>query len=110
MISTATPPLRIPARTGGTRRPRNPQEDQESDTRALRQQPGVPNRDGFQRQSEGRTRRHQEQATSADSTTSFIHPWALRQAHENLRGPRRSNALGLPDEVWFGIIERQAIR
>ena len=25
-------------------------------------------------------------------------------------GPRRSNALGLPDEVWFGIIERQAIR
>ena len=55
-------------------------------SRALRQQPGVPNRDGFQRQSEGRTRRYQEQATSADDTHSFIH-WALRRAHENLREP-----------------------
>ena len=27
-----------------------------------------------------------------------------------LRGPRRSNAPGLPDETWFGIITRQAIR
>jgi len=26
-----------------------------------------------------------------------------------LRGPRRSSAPGLPDEVWFSIIERQAI-
>ena len=25
-------------------------------------------------------------------------------------GPWRSNAPGLPDEVWFGIIERQAVR
>ncbi len=28
---------------------------------------------------------------------SFIYPWALRQAHDHLRGPRRSNVLGLPD-------------
>ncbi|MFV2013566.1 hypothetical protein ACFHVG_27720, partial [Micromonospora sp. LOL_027] len=27
-----------------------------------------------------------------------------------LRGPRRSNAPGLPDEIFFGIITRQAIR
>ncbi|MFV2110403.1 hypothetical protein ACFHWU_28040, partial [Micromonospora sp. LOL_015] len=27
-----------------------------------------------------------------------------------LRGPRRSNAPGLPDEIWFGTITRQAIR
>ena len=32
------------------------------------------------------------------------------RARPVLRGPRRSNAPGLPDEVWFGIIERQAIR
>ena len=33
-----------------------------------------------------------------------------KRARPVLRGPRRSNAPGLPDEVWFGIIERQAIR
>ena len=27
-----------------------------------------------------------------------------------LRGPRRSNAPGLPDEIWFGILTRQSIR
>jgi hypothetical protein len=32
------------------------------------------------------------------------------RARPVLRGPWRSNAPGLPDEVWFGIIERQAIR
>src|SRR5664279_602526 len=89
MISTATPPLRIP-RTGLDTPPAEPARNQESETRALRQQPGVPNRDGFQRQSEGRTHRHQEHTTSADDTHSFIHPWALRQAHENLREPERS--------------------
>ena len=34
----------------------------------------------------------------------------MRQHHDHLRGPRRSNAPGLPDEIWFGIITRQAIR
>jgi hypothetical protein len=34
----------------------------------------------------------------------------VKRARPVLRGPRRSNAPGLPDEVWFGIIERQAIR
>ncbi len=28
---------------------------------------------------------------------SFICPWALRQAHEHLRGAGRSNTPGLPD-------------
>jgi hypothetical protein len=32
-----------------------------------------------------------------------------KRARPVLRGPRRSNAPGLPDEVWFSIIERQAI-
>ena len=42
-------------------------------SRALRQQPGVPNRDGFQRQSEGRTRRYQEQGDVSGRHTQF-HP------------------------------------
>ena len=33
-----------------------------------------------------------------------------KRARPVLRGPRRSNAPGLPDEIFFGIIERQAIR
>ena len=33
-----------------------------------------------------------------------------KRARPVLRGPRRSNAPGLPDETWFGIITRQAIR
>jgi len=33
----------------------------------------------------------------------------VKAARAVLRGPRRSNAPGLPDEVSFGIIERQAI-
>ncbi|MDW5327131.1 hypothetical protein [Plantactinospora sp. KLBMP9567] len=33
-----------------------------------------------------------------------------KRARPVLRGPRRSNAPGLPDEIWFGIITRQAIR
>ncbi len=39
----------------------------------------------------------------------MLEPVARRRAWPVLRGPRRSNALGLPDEVWFGIIEKQAI-
>jgi hypothetical protein len=37
-------------------------------------------------------------------------PCAVNAASTVLRGPRRSNALGLPDETWFGIITRQSIR
>ena len=33
-----------------------------------------------------------------------------KRARPVLRGPRRSNAPGLPDEVFFSIITRQAIR
>jgi hypothetical protein len=33
-----------------------------------------------------------------------------KRAWPVLRGPRRSNAPGLPDETWFGAITRQAIR
>jgi hypothetical protein len=33
-----------------------------------------------------------------------------KRAWPVLRGPRRSNAPGLPDETWFGVITRQAIR
>jgi hypothetical protein len=33
-----------------------------------------------------------------------------KRARPVLRGPRRSNAPGLPDEIWLGIITRQAIR
>ncbi len=32
-----------------------------------------------------------------------------KRARPVLRGPRRSNAPGLPDETWFGIITRQSI-
>jgi hypothetical protein len=32
-----------------------------------------------------------------------------KRARPVLRGPRRSDVPGLPDEVWFSIIERQAI-
>ena len=32
------------------------------------------------------------------------------RARPVLRGPRRSNAPGLPDEIWNGIITRQLIR
>ena len=33
-----------------------------------------------------------------------------KRARPVLRGPRRGNAPGLPDEIFFGIITRQAIR
>ena len=33
-----------------------------------------------------------------------------KRARPVLRGPRRSNAPGLPDEIFFGVITRQAIR
>ena len=33
-----------------------------------------------------------------------------KRAWPVLRGPRRSNAPGLPDETWFGVITRHAIR
>jgi len=40
----------------------------------------------------------------------LLEPVARKRARPVLRGPRRSNAPGLPDEVFFGIITRQAIR
>ena len=33
-----------------------------------------------------------------------------KRARPVLRGPRRSNAPGLPAEIWFGNITRQSIR
>jgi len=33
-----------------------------------------------------------------------------KRARPVLRGPRRSNAPGLPAEIFFGVITRQAIR
>ncbi len=44
------------------------------------------------------------------SLQGLLEPVARRRARPVLRGPRRSNALGLPDEIFFGIITRQAIR
>ncbi len=41
---------------------------------------------------------------------SLLEPVARKRARPVLRGPRRSNAPGLPDEIFFGIITRQAIR
>jgi hypothetical protein len=40
----------------------------------------------------------------------LLEPVARKRARPVLRGPRRSNAPGLPDEIFFGIITRQAIR
>src|SRR5207249_3053390 len=40
----------------------------------------------------------------------LLEPVARKRARPVLRGPWRSNAPGLPDEVFFGIITRQAIR
>jgi len=42
-----------------------------------------------------------EGETSADDAPSFIHPWALRQTHENLRGDRRGNPPVLPGEANY---------
>jgi hypothetical protein len=44
------------------------------------------------------------------SLQGLLEPVARKRARPVLRGPRRSNAPGLPHEVWFSIIERQAIR
>jgi hypothetical protein len=35
---------------------------------------------------------------------------ARKRARPVLRGPRRSNAPGLPDERWFGFLTEQKIR
>ena len=34
----------------------------------------------------------------------------MRQHHDHLRGPRRSNAPGLPDERWFGLLTDKQLR
>lgn len=33
-----------------------------------------------------------------------------KRARPVLRGPRRSNAPGLPDEQWFGVLTRRLLR
>jgi hypothetical protein len=44
------------------------------------------------------------------SHQGLLEPVARKRARPVLRGPWRSNAPGLPDEIFFGIITRQAIR
>jgi hypothetical protein len=40
----------------------------------------------------------------------LLEPVARKRAWPVLRGPRRSNALGLPDEIWFSILTRKVLR
>jgi hypothetical protein len=40
----------------------------------------------------------------------LLEPVAWKAGTAGSEGPRRSNAPGLPDEIFFGIITRQAIR
>ena len=41
--------------------------------------------------------------------TGLLEPVARKRAWPVLRGPRRSNALGLPDEIFFSIIQRKVV-
>jgi hypothetical protein len=54
----------------------------------------------------------QQARTSKPSMShqGLLEPAARKRARPVLRGPWRSNVPGLPDELWFGIITRQAIR
>jgi hypothetical protein len=40
----------------------------------------------------------------------LLEPVARKRAWPVLRGPRRSNAPGLPDEIWFSILTRKVLR
>jgi hypothetical protein len=40
----------------------------------------------------------------------LLEPVARKRARPVLRGPRRSNAPGLPDEIVFSIIQRKVIK
>jgi hypothetical protein len=33
----------------------------------------------------------------------------VRQHHDHLRGPRHSNAPGLPDEIYFSVVQRKVV-
>ena len=43
------------------------------------------------------------------SLQGLLEPVARKRARPVLRGPRRSNAPGLPDEIYFSIIQRKAL-
>jgi hypothetical protein len=40
----------------------------------------------------------------------LLEPVARKRARPVLRGPRRSNAPGLPDEIFFSIVQRKLIK
>jgi hypothetical protein len=40
----------------------------------------------------------------------LLEPVARKRARPVLRGPRRSNAPGLPDERWFGLLTDKQLR
>jgi hypothetical protein len=44
------------------------------------------------------------------SLQGLLEPVARRRARPVLRGPRRSNAPGLPDERWFGLLTERQLR
>ena len=39
----------------------------------------------------------------------MLEPVARRRARPVLRGPRRSNAPGLPDEIYFSVVQRKVV-
>jgi len=39
----------------------------------------------------------------------LLEPVARKRARPVLRGPRRSNAPGLPDEIYFSIVQRKVV-
>ena len=43
------------------------------------------------------------------SLQGLLEPVAWKRARPVLRGPRRSNAPGLPDEIYFSILQRKAL-
>jgi hypothetical protein len=43
------------------------------------------------------------------SLKGLLEPVARKRARPVLRGPRRSNAPGLPDEIFFSIVQRKVL-
>jgi hypothetical protein len=39
----------------------------------------------------------------------LLEPVARKRARPVLRGPRRSNAPGLPDEIYFSVVQRKLL-
>ena len=56
--------------------------------------------------------RRQQARTSKPpmSHHGLLEPVARKRARPVLRGPRRSNAPGLPDERWFGLLTDKQLR